>query len=131
MNEDNTVGTVDHWFDSTSMALNESYQLDLRRLLSPDTYELIHSLSDFYLYDPTALLTHLLGLTSHYLTSTSFVYADNQLKHRLNLHLLLIVRSGNWKTKKKKKKQREKQNKRPTYQRRMRVVDFASITHQF
>ena len=87
--------TADQWFDSTFLLLNESYQLDLRRVLSPDTYELIHALSDFYMYDHLALFVHLLGLTSHYLTSTSFVYADNQLKHKLNLHLLLIARAGN------------------------------------
>ena len=102
MNDDTNSGTADHWFDSTFMALNDSYQVDLRRVLSPDTYELIHALSDFYLYDPSALLLHLLGLTSHYLSSTSFVYADNQLKHRLNMHLLLIVRSGNWKERRRK-----------------------------
>lgn len=85
---------ADHWFDSTFLVLNESYQLDLRRILSPDTAELLHTLSDFYLYDDVALFLHLLALTSHYLTPTSFVYADNQLKHRLNLHLLIIARSG-------------------------------------
>ena len=87
-------GTADQWFDSTFLLLNESYQLDLRRLFSADTYELLHALSDFYMYDPVALFVHLLGLTSHYLTSASFVYADNQLKHKLNLHLLLVVRAG-------------------------------------
>jgi hypothetical protein len=89
-------GTTDQWFDSTFLVLNESYQLDLHRLLSPDAYELIHALSDFYMYDHIGLFIHLLGLTSHYLTSTSFVYADNQLRHKLNLHLLLVVRSGRY-----------------------------------
>ena len=86
--------TTDQWFNSTFLALNESYQLDLRRLLSSDTYELIHTLSDFYMFDYIHLFVHLLGLTSHYLTSTSFVYAGNQLRHKLNLHLLLVVRAG-------------------------------------
>ena len=85
---------ADHWFDSTFLVLNESYQLDLRRILSPDTTELIHTLSDFYMYDDVALFLHLLALTSNYLSSTSLIYADNQLKHKLNLHLLLIVRAG-------------------------------------
>lgn len=85
----------EHWFDSMFLAFNESHQLDLRRILSPDTCELIHTLSDYYMYDHVALFLHLLGLTSHYLNVTpSFVYADNQLKHKLNLHLMLIVRSG-------------------------------------
>ncbi|UJR30419.1 hypothetical protein I4U23_017954 [Adineta vaga] len=92
--EDENTNTMEHWFDSTFMVLNESYQLDLRRVLSPDTYELVHALSDYYMYDSIGLFIHLLGITSHYLTSTSFVYADNQLKHKLNLHLLLIVRAG-------------------------------------
>ncbi|CAF0892319.1 unnamed protein product [Adineta ricciae] len=92
--DDENISTMEQWFDSTFMILNESYQLDLRRVLSPDTYELIHALSDYYMYDSTGLFLHLLGITSHYLTSTSFVYADNQLKHKLNLHVLLIVRAG-------------------------------------
>ena len=85
---------ADHWFDSTFLVLNEYYQIDLRRILSPDTAELLHTLSDFYMYDDVALFLHLLALTSHYLNSTSLIYADNQLKHKLNLHLLLIVRAG-------------------------------------
>ena len=86
---------TEHWFDSVFVLLNESYQLDLRRIISADIYQLLHRLSDFYLYDCTGLLIHLLGLTSHYLTATkSFVYADNQLRHQLNLHLLLIARDG-------------------------------------
>lgn len=93
MDEEN-FSTIDQWFHSTSIVLNESYQLDLRRILSPDLCEFIYALSDYYMYDSMALFLHLLGLTSHYLTSTSFVYADNQLKHKLNLHLLLIVRTG-------------------------------------
>ena len=93
MDEEN-LSTIDQWFNSTCMVLDESYQLDLRRMISPDTYELIHALSDYYMYENTGLFLHLLGLTSHYLTSTSLVYADNQLKHRLNLHLLLVVRAG-------------------------------------
>jgi hypothetical protein len=92
--DDENVSTIDQWFNSTCMVLNESYQLDLRRVMSPDTYELIHALSDYYMYDNIGLFIHLLGLTSHYLTSTSCVYADNQLKHRLNLHLLLVARAG-------------------------------------
>jgi hypothetical protein len=92
--DDENSGSTDQWFDSTFIVLNESYQLDLRRVLSPDTYELVHALSDYYMYDSIGLLIHLLGLTSHYLTSTSFVYADNQLKHKLNLHFLLVVRAG-------------------------------------
>ncbi|CAF0932208.1 unnamed protein product [Rotaria sordida] len=92
--DDENIGTMDQWFDSTFMVLNESYQLDLRRVMSPDTCELVHALSDYYMYDNIGLFIHLLGLTSHYLTSTSFVYADNQLKHKLNLHLLLVVRAG-------------------------------------
>ena len=87
-------GTVDQWFESTFLVLNESYQLDLRRVFTPDTYELMNTLSDFYMYDHLGLVVHLLGLTSHYLTSTSLVYADNQLKHKLNLHLLLVTRAG-------------------------------------
>ena len=82
------------WFDSTFLVLNESYQLDLRRMISPDTQQLIQRLAGFYLYDSIGLLIHLLGLTSHYLTATSFVYADNQLRHKLNLRLLLIAREG-------------------------------------
>jgi hypothetical protein len=85
---------VDNWFDSTFLVLNESYQLDLRRLLSPNAYELINVLGDYYMHDYIGLFIHLLGVTSHYLTSTSFVYADNQLRHKLNLHLLLIAREG-------------------------------------
>lgn len=92
---DNEInGTINQWFDSTFLVLNESYQIDIRRILSTDSYELIHILCDFYMYDHTALLSHLIGLTSHYLTSTSFVYADNQLRHKLNMHLLLIARQG-------------------------------------
>ena len=93
MEAENT-DTTDQWFDSTLTVLTDAYQLDLHRLMSPDTYELAHALSDFYMYDASGLFIHLLGLTSHYLTPTSFVYADNQLKHRLNLHLLLVVRAG-------------------------------------
>jgi hypothetical protein len=93
MNDEN-VATTDQWFDSTFTVLNESYQLDLRRLMSPDTYELVHALSGYYMYDNIGLFIHLLGLTSHYLTLTSFIYADNQLKHKVNLHLLLVVRAG-------------------------------------
>ena len=93
MDDDNT-GTTDHWFNSTFMVLNESYQLDLRRLLLPDTYELVQALTDFYMYDTVGFFLHLLGVTSHYLTPNSSVYADNQLQHRLNLHLLLVVRAG-------------------------------------
>ena len=85
---------ADQWFDSTLTVLTDAYQLDLHRLMSPDTYELAQALSDFYMYDTSGLFIHLIGLTSHYLTSTSFVYADNQLKHRLHLHLLLVVRAG-------------------------------------
>ncbi|CAF1192316.1 unnamed protein product [Rotaria magnacalcarata] len=92
--DDENTGTIDQWFDSTFMILNESYQLDLRRVLSPDTCELVYALSDYYMYDNIGLFIHLLGLSSHYLTSTSFVYADNQLKHKLNLHLLIVVRAG-------------------------------------
>jgi hypothetical protein len=86
--------SANQWFDSTFLVLNESYQLDLRRIVSTDTYQLIQRLSDFYMYDSIGLFTHLLALTSHYLTTTSFVYADNQLRHKLNLHLLLIAREG-------------------------------------
>jgi hypothetical protein len=93
--DDEIKGTADQWFDSTFLVLNESYQLDLCRVLSADTYELVHVLCDYYMYDYIALFIHLLGITSHYLTSTSFVYADNQLRHKLNLHLLLIAREGN------------------------------------
>ena len=85
---------TDHWFDSTFILLNESFQLDLRRTVSTDIYQLLNRLSNFYMYDPTALLVHLLGLTSHYLHTSSYVYADNQLRHKLNLHLLLIARDG-------------------------------------
>jgi hypothetical protein len=92
--DDENTGTMEQWFDSTFIVLNESYQLDLRRVMSPDTCELVHALSDYYMYDTIGLFIHLLGLTSHYLTSTSFVYADNQLKHKLNLHLLLVTRAG-------------------------------------
>ncbi|CAF1151415.1 unnamed protein product [Adineta steineri] len=92
--DDENIGTMEQWFDSTFIVLNESYQLDLRRVLSPDTCELIHALSDYYMFDNIGLFMHLLALTSYYLTPTSFVYADNQLKHKLNLHLLLVVRSG-------------------------------------
>jgi hypothetical protein len=92
--DDENISTIDQWFNSTCMIIDESYQLDLRRVMSPDTYELIHALSDYYMYDSTGLFIHLLGITSHYLTSTSLVYADNQLKHKLNLHLLLVVRAG-------------------------------------
>jgi hypothetical protein len=92
--DDENTSTMDQWFNSTCMVLNESYQLDLRRVMSPDTYELIHALSDYYMYDNIGLFIHLLGVTSYYLTSTSIVYADNQLKHKLNLHLLLVVRAG-------------------------------------
>ena len=92
--DDENISTIDQWFNSTCMVLDESYQLDLRRVISPDTYELIHALSDYYMYENTGLFFHLLGLTSHYLTSTALVYADNQLKHKLNLHLLLVVRAG-------------------------------------
>ena len=92
--DDENTSAIDQWFNSTCIVLDESYQLDLRRVMSPDTYELIHALSDYYMYDTIGLFLHLLGLTSHYLSSTSFVYADNQLKHKLNLHLLLIVRAG-------------------------------------
>jgi hypothetical protein len=92
---DNEItNSMNQWFDSTYLVLNESYQLDLRRLVSSDTYQLIQRLTEFYLYDPVGLFAHLLGLTSHYLTTTSFVYADNQLRHKLNLHLLLIAREG-------------------------------------
>lgn len=91
-------GTTEQWFDSTFLVLNESYQLDLRRILSPDSFELIHSIGDYYLYDQVALFLHLLGVASHYLTPTSFVYADNQLKHNLNLHILLVARSGEFVT---------------------------------
>lgn len=93
MDEEN-ISAIDQWFHSTSIVLNESYQLDLRRILSPDLCELIYTLSDYYMYDSMGLFLHLLGLVSHYLTPTSFIYADNQLKHKLNLHLLLIVRAG-------------------------------------
>lgn len=96
--DDDSTGTTDHWFNSTFLVLNESYQLDLRRLLLPDTCELIHALSDFYMYDMVGLFLHLLGVASHHLTPTSSVYADNQLKHRLNLHLLLVVRAGKQRT---------------------------------
>ena len=92
--DDENVATVNQWFDSTFTVLNESYQLDLRQVISPETYELVHTLSDYYMYDNIGLLIHLLGLTSHYLTATSFIYADNQLKRKLNLHLLLVVRAG-------------------------------------
>lgn len=92
--DDENTGTIEQWFDSTFMVLNESYQLDLRRVISPDTYELVHALSDYYMYDNIGLFLHLIGLTSHYLTPTSFIFADNQLKHKLNLHLLLVVRAG-------------------------------------
>jgi len=85
---------ADKWFDSTFLVLNESYQLDLRRILSPNAHELIHVLGDYYMHDYISLFIHLLGVTSHYLTSTSFIYADNQLRHKLNLHLLLIAREG-------------------------------------
>ncbi|CAF3907442.1 unnamed protein product [Rotaria sp. Silwood2] len=92
--DDEIAHTTEQWFHSTFLVLNESYQIDLRRILSPNTFELIHILSDFYMYDYVSLFVHLLGLTSHYLTSTSFVYADNQLRHKLNLHLLLVARTG-------------------------------------
>ena len=92
--DDENTSAIDQWFNSTCMVIDESYQLDLRRVMSPDAYELLHALSDYYMYDNTGLFLHLLGLTSHYLTSTSLVYADNQLKHKLNLHLLLVVRAG-------------------------------------
>ncbi|CAF2063165.1 unnamed protein product [Rotaria magnacalcarata] len=92
--EDEIAHTTERWFHSTFLVLNESYQVELRRILSPSTYELVHVLSDFYMYDYISLFVHLLGLTSHYLTSTSFVYADNQLRHKLNLHLLLVARTG-------------------------------------
>jgi hypothetical protein len=92
---DNEIpNSTNQWFDSTFLVLNESYQFDLRRIISSDTHQLIQRLTDFYLYDSIGLFVHLLGLTSHYLTTTSFVYADNQLRHKLNLHLLLIAREG-------------------------------------
>ena len=87
-------GTIHQWLDSTFLVVNESYQVDIRRILSTDSYELMHVLCDFYMYDHTALFLHLIGLTSHYLTATSFIYADNQLRHKLNMHLLLIARQG-------------------------------------
>lgn len=60
MDEEN-MSTIDQWFNSTSIVLNESYQLDLRRMMSPDTYELVYALSDYYMYDSTGLFLHLLG----------------------------------------------------------------------
>jgi hypothetical protein len=91
---DNINSVTDQWFDSTFLILNESYQLDLRRILSRDTFELTQTLSDFHMYDQSSLFLHLLAVTSHYLTSTSLVFADNQLQHKLNLQLLLVTRAG-------------------------------------
>lgn len=103
--DDETVTNFDSWFNTTLALLNESYQLDLRRILSPETCELVHALCDFYMYDEIGLFSHLIAVCSHYLTSTSFVYADNQLKHKLNLHILLVVRSGRYCWTKKSRKQ--------------------------